>query len=58
MNRCKKILLSIFIVVFSMFSMGMKKFNANPQNVYRVYLGGKSIGLVKSKKSLEKYIDR
>ena len=30
----------------------------NPQSVYRVYLKGKSIGLVKSKSKLEEYIDK
>ncbi len=38
--------------------LGMQKFTLTPQTVYHVYLEGKSIGLIKSKKALEKYIDR
>lgn len=48
------IVLCTFIFIFS---LGMKNLSRTPKNVYRVYLQGKSLGLIKSKKSLEKYID-
>lgn len=32
--------------------------NQTPQTVYRVYLKGESLGLIKSKEELEKYIDK
>lgn len=38
--------------------VGYKKLNQEPQTVYRVYLKGKSLGLIKSKKALEEYIDK
>ena len=37
---------------------GFTSFNRNPQNVYRVYLKGKSIGLIESKEELENYINK
>ena len=36
--------------------VSIRKFT--PHNVYRVYLKGKSLGLIKSKKQLEEYIDK
>lgn len=32
--------------------------NKEPQTLYRVYLKGESIGLIKSKSALEEYIDK
>ena len=32
--------------------------NSEPKELYRVYLEGKSMGLIKSKKDLEEYIDK
>lgn len=58
MNKYKNMFFSIVLIVFTIFTLGMKKFNTTPQNVYRVYLEGKSIGLIKSKEALEKYIDK
>ena len=46
-------LLSVFFLAFS-----NSKVNNAPREVYRVYLKGKSLGLIKSKKDLEDYIDK
>ena len=52
MHISKKIILIILLLFnFNLF-LGAKTFNATPQKVYRVYLGGKSLGVIKSKKSL------
>ena len=49
-------LLSIFLLPFS---LGFTPVKLNePQQVYRVYLKGKSLGLIKSKEDLNKYIDK
>ena len=45
-------------ILTSIFSVGFKRLNEEPQTVYRVYLKGKSLGLIKSKKALEEYIDK
>ena len=45
-------LLSIFITT------GFTSFGKTPHNVYRVYLKGKSIGLIESKEELENYINK
>ena len=42
----------------STFTLGLEKFNLTPKTVYHVYLKGKSIGLIESKKELEDYIDK
>ncbi|MCI8460861.1 MAG: hypothetical protein HFE81_05640, partial [Bacilli bacterium] len=56
----KKInIMLIFILIFSVFlTTGFTKISKEPQTVYRVYLKGKSLGIIKSKKSLENYIDK
>ena len=56
MNKFK--LIPVLALSFSMLFMGMDKLNTTPQKLYRVYLNGKSIGLIKSKKALEEYIDK
>ena len=57
-----KIIKRIFVCTTFLFaviiSMGARTFNATPQEVYRVYLGGQSLGLIKSKVELEQYIDK
>lgn len=58
MNKYKKIFIISFLIVLSISILGMKKNTVTAKNVYRVYLGGKSIGLIKSKSDLEKYIDK
>lgn len=57
-NRKLTKLLSLFIIIASTFFLGMKKMDMTPKTVYHVYLGGKSIGLIKSKTALEEYIDK
>lgn len=47
------LVISFFLVYFNVTTT-----KNEPQEVYRVYLKGKSLGLIKSKKSLEKYIDK
>ena len=57
-------LLSTVIVVigkhpYSIYAkmIGINDYKNNPKEVYRVYLEGKSLGLIDSKSKLEKYID-
>ena len=51
--------LFVIIMILSLFiTTGFTSFNRNPQNVYRVYLKGKSIGLIESKEELENYINK
>ncbi len=54
----KKINLLIIILLSLAFTTGFTKISTKPQTVYRVYLKGKSLGLIKSQKSLEEYIDK
>ena len=59
MNSRKKklfICLVLFLSLFTTTGVSIRKFT--PHNVYRVYLKGKSLGLIKSKKQLEEYIDK
>lgn len=53
-----KIIISFLLVCTCSLLLGAKTFNPNPEQVYRVYLSGQSLGVIKSKKSLEKYIDK
>ena len=53
----------VFIIAATLLSLGLvmcttANTNKEPQEVYRVYLKGKSLGLIESKKSLEQYIDK
>lgn len=57
-NRIIKVILPLWIICLAFLSLGMKSFNLTPKTVYHVYLKGKSIGLIESKKALEKYIDK
>lgn len=51
-------LIVAIILLFSIFlTTGFTKISEKPQIVYRVYLKGKSLGIIKSKQSLENYID-
>ena len=51
--------LSVVIILCSIFiTTGFSKISKEPQNVYRVYLKGESLGLIKSKKDLENYINK
>lgn len=58
MKKKKIRYLLIILALISSFSVGYKKLNQEPQTVYRVYLKGKSLGIIKSKEALEKYIDK
>ena len=53
----------VFVIAATLLSLGLvmcttANTNKEPQEVYRVYLKGKSLGLIESKKSLEQYIDK
>ena len=57
----KKVILYIFIAaLFSLFFIMITDIDASsdPKEVYRVYLKGKSLGIIDSKKDLEDYIDK
>ena len=49
------ILLSLFIIVLA---NNFKSNEVYPNEVYKVYIDGKFIGAIKSKKALEEYIDK
>lgn len=49
----------ILLVIFSLFlTGGFTNKKLSPQSVYRVYLKGESLGIIKSKTDLEEYIDK
>ena len=58
MKRRSLYTLLVALLLVNIFTVGYKKLEQQPQTVYRVYLKGKSIGLIKSKKDLEEYIDK
>lgn len=58
MYKKRKIIMSCLLILTTTLLLGAKQFNTTPQTVYRVYLGGESLGIIKSKKSLEKHIDK
>ena len=58
MNRNIKIVMTIILVFSLVLTTGFANINNEPHTVYRVYLKGESLGLIKSKASLEKYIDK
>ena len=59
MNSKKlKILISLALVLSFFLSSGFSIRKFTPHTVYRVYLKGKSLGLIKSKEQLEEYIDK
>ena len=58
MNKKNKIV-NLLIIVFMLFlTTGFTSITKIPKTVYRVYLKGKSIGLISSKTSFENYIDK
>lgn len=63
MDKIKVIIISFIALAFS-FIMVLLEINTTPtsyygaQSVYRVYLNGKSIGIIDSKEKLENYIDK
>ena len=57
-NKTKLCLVLLFILLIPITTYGFKtKYLTKPHKVYRVYLKGESIGLIKSKSDLNKYID-
>ena len=54
----KKILIMCLIIVAFFLTTGYKEISKTPKTLYRVYLKGESLGLIKSKESFEKYIDQ
>lgn len=58
--KCKKISILVFIVSIasSLLLTGFTPKRLNTHVVYRVYLKGESLGIIKSKSSLEKYINK
>lgn len=57
MNKKVQIAMIIVLLFSVFFTTGFSKIAEKPQKVYRVYLKGESLGLIKSKESLETYID-
>ena len=57
MHKKIKIITVSIIILSIIFTGGFSFKITKPQTVYRVYLKGKSLGIIKSKKSLEDYID-
>ena len=48
----------IFLLLMTLFvTTGFTKISTKPQDLYRVYLKGESLGLIESKQSLEDFID-
>lgn len=56
MNKNK--LLILICIMLTIFTTGFTKFSTKPQELYRVYLKGESLGLIKSKSELENYINK
>ena len=54
----KKLLLVTMIFSLIILSTGFTNISTKPQTYYRVYLKGESLGLIKSKKELENFIDK
>ena len=52
------IIISIIISIIIVLIIGIKSNNQNPSEVYKVYIDGKFIGAIKSKKDLEDYINK
>ena len=58
MNLKNKKMLVVIMLLSIFLTTGFTSFGKTPQNVYRVYLKGKSIGLIESKEDLENYINK
>ena len=58
MNKKYKGIIMLSLILSLFFTTGFTNFSSKPKTVYRVYLKGKTLGLVKSKKELEDYIDQ
>ena len=53
----KKIIIILMLCLSFIYITGFKNIATTPHTVYRVYLKGKSQGIIKSKEDFEKYID-
>ena len=58
MPKILRTIVLILIICTSILTTGFSIERKTPKQVYRVYLKGKSLGLIKSKESLEDYIDK
>ena len=59
MKYKKLSIIAVVVLVLSLFLVtGFTLKRQNTHTVYRVYLKGKSLGIIKSKDSLEKYINQ
>lgn len=58
MRRYTTIILIIILTFFITLLAFNYKVNSNPNVFYQVYLNGKTLGVIKSKTELEKYIDK
>ncbi len=58
MNKKCKGMIALSLILSLFFTTGFTNFSSKPKNVYRVYVKGKTLGLVKSKRELEDYIDK
>ena len=57
-NKKYKVLTILFILFSFFITTGFTDISTKPQTVYRVYLKGKSLGVIASKDSFENYIDK
>ena len=58
MTKKTKIITIIVVVLAVVLTVGFSFKIKAPKTVYRVYLEGKSLGIIKSKTELENYIDK
>ncbi len=58
MSKKLKIISSFILILTLLFTTGYSKILSSPRTLYRVYLKGESLGLIESKKELEKYINK
>ena len=58
MKRQRKRILVFFLILSIFITSGFTNISKAPQTLYRVYIKGESIGLIKSKVELENYIDK
>ena len=58
MSKKLKIISSFILILALLLATGYSKILSSPRTLYRVYLKGESLGLIESKKELEKYINK
>ena len=57
MKKNLKTIMILLIILCSVLTTGATLVTKTPQKVYRVYLKGESLGIIKSKTALEDYIN-